>query len=33
MRFGKTYAAYKLAKEMGLKKILVTTFMPAVEDS
>ena len=31
MRFGKTFAAYQLAKRMGLKKVLVLTFKPAVE--
>jgi cytochrome c553 len=31
MRFGKTFASYKLAKEMGWKKILVLTFKPAVQ--
>ena len=31
MRFGKTFAAYHLAKRMGLKKVLVLTFKPAVE--
>ena len=31
MRFGKTFAAYELAKRMGLKKVLVLTFKPAVE--
>jgi len=31
MRFGKTFAAYQLARRMGLKKILVLTFKPAVE--
>lgn len=31
MRFGKTFAAYQLAKRMGLRKILVLTFKPAVE--
>ena len=31
MRFGKTFAAYQLAKKMGLKKILILTFKPAVE--
>jgi len=31
MRFGKTFAAYQLAKKMGWKKILVLTFKPAVE--
>jgi len=30
MRFGKTFTAYKLAKEMGLKRVLVLTFKPAV---
>jgi dethiobiotin synthetase len=33
MRFGKTMATYWLAKEMKLKKILITTFKPAVKDS
>lgn len=33
MRFGKTFTAYKLAQEMGWKRILVLTFKPAVEDS
>lgn len=31
MRFGKTFASYQLAKKMGLTKILVLTFKPAVE--
>ena len=31
MRFGKTFAAYQLAKRMGFKKALVLTFKPAVE--
>ena len=31
MRFGKTFATYQLAKKMGLKKVLVLTFKPAVE--
>lgn len=31
MRFGKTFATYQLAKRMGLKKVLVLTFKPAVE--
>jgi hypothetical protein len=31
MRFGKTFAAYELAKRMRLKKILVLTFKPVVE--
>lgn len=30
MRFGKTFAAYQLAKRMGWKKVLVMTFKPAV---
>ena len=33
MRFGKTFTAYHLAKKMNLKKILVMTFKPAVEDA
>lgn len=33
MRFGKTFAAYQLAKKMKLQKILVLTFKPAVEDA
>lgn len=33
MRFGKTFAAYQLAKQMGWKKILVLTFKPAVVDA
>lgn len=33
MRFGKTFTAYHLAKNMDLKKVLVLTFKPAVEDS
>ncbi|MDD4635280.1 MAG: GIY-YIG nuclease family protein [Dehalococcoidales bacterium] len=33
MRFGKTFAAYHLAKKMGLKKILVFTFKPAVQSA
>ena len=33
MRFGKTFASYQLAKSMGLKKILVLTFKPAVESA
>ena len=31
MRFGKTFAAYHLAKSMDMKKVLVLTFKPAVE--
>jgi hypothetical protein len=30
MRFGKTFAAYQLAKRMGWTKVLVLTFKPAV---
>ena len=30
MRFGKTFAAYELAKEMGFQRILILTFKPAV---
>jgi hypothetical protein len=33
MRFGKTFASYQLAKQMGWKKVLVLTFKPAVEDA
>lgn len=33
MRFGKTFATYQLAKAMGMKKILILTFKPAVEES
>jgi len=33
MRFGKTFAAYQLAKRLGAKRILVVTFKPAVEDA
>lgn len=33
MRFGKTFAAYQLAKQKGFKKILVLTFKPAVESA
>ena len=33
MRFGKTFAAYHLAKKIEAKKILVLTFKPAVEDA
>ena len=31
MRFGKTFTAYHLAKRMGLSKVLILTFKPAVE--
>lgn len=30
MRFGKTFAAYQLAKRMGWKRVLVLTYKPAV---
>jgi Type III restriction enzyme, res subunit len=33
MRFGKTFAAYHLAKKIDAKKVLVVTFKPAVEDA
>lgn len=33
MRFGKTFTAYELAKEMGWKRVLVLTFKPAVENA
>ena len=33
MRFGKTFASYELAKSMGMKRVLILTFKPAVEDS
>jgi len=33
MRFGKTFAAYKLAKKMKWSKILVLTFKPAVQNA
>jgi hypothetical protein len=33
MRFGKTFAAYQLAKRLGATRILVVTFKPAVEDA
>ncbi len=33
MRFGKTFAAYQLAKKLGWKKILVLTFKPAVQNA
>lgn len=33
MRFGKTFAAYQLARKLGAKRILVVTFKPAVEDA
>jgi hypothetical protein len=33
MRFGKTFAAYHLAKRRTAKRVLVVTYKPAVEDS
>ncbi|OBK17864.1 DEAD/DEAH box helicase family protein [Mycobacterium asiaticum] len=33
MRFGKTFAAYHLAKKLSAAKVLVVTFKPAVEDA
>jgi len=33
MRFGKCYTTYKYAEETKLRKILILTFVPAVEDS
>ena len=33
MRFGKTFAAYQLAQEMGWKKVFVLTFKPAVQSA
>jgi hypothetical protein len=33
MRFGKTFAAYKLAQKMGWEKVLVLTFKPAVQSA
>ena len=33
MRFGKTFATYQLAKEMGWTKILILTFKPAVQNA
>ncbi|MGH7802548.1 MAG: GIY-YIG nuclease family protein [Thermodesulfobacteriota bacterium] len=33
MRFGKTFAAYQLAKKMGWRKLLVMTFKPAVQSA
>ncbi len=31
MRFGKTFAAYQLAKKMGFNRVLILTFKPAVQ--
>jgi hypothetical protein len=33
MRFGKTFATYQLAKEMGWSRVLVLTYKPAVEQA
>ena len=33
MRFGKTFASYELAKMMGMKRVLILTFKPAVESA
>ena len=33
MRFGKSYTSYKFCEEMGLNRILILTFVPAVENS
>ncbi len=33
MRFGKTFATYQLARKMGMKRVLVLTFKPAVESA
>lgn len=33
MRFGKTFAAYQLAKKMNWRKVLVLTFKPAVQSA
>lgn len=33
MRFGKTFASYQLAKQLGAQRVLVVTFKPAVEDA
>ena len=33
MRFGKTFAAYKLAERMGAKRVLILTFKPAVSSA
>jgi hypothetical protein len=33
MRFGKTFATYQLARRMNMKRVLVLTFKPAVEDA
>ena len=33
MRFGKTFASYELAKQMGFKRVLILTFKPAVQSA
>jgi hypothetical protein len=33
MRFGKTFASYQLARRLGLSKILILTFKPAVQSA
>ena len=33
MRFGKTFAAYELAKKLAAKRVLILTFKPAVESA
>ena len=33
MRFGKTFTAYQLARQLEAKRVLVVTFKPAVEDA
>lgn len=33
MRFGKTFTSYQLAKSMGMKRILILTFKPAVQSA
>ena len=33
MRFGKTFAAYQLAKRLGAKRVLVLTFKPAIQSA
>ena len=33
MRFGKTFATYQLAGQLGIKRMLIVTFKPAVEDA
>jgi superfamily II DNA or RNA helicase len=32
-RFGKTFTSYEVMREMGLKKVLILTYKPQVEDS